>query len=561
MSDCDPAHSPATSARFTLRNGRIHMVERSPPASRGSYGWIIAGYLAAYVALDWVSYIYPVAPPLAITPWNPPPGLSLALLLRYGTRNGPWLFVAALAAEILVRGAEMPIVVLLLASALPAAVYTSAVVLLRGPLKFNPEFTTLRDATVFCGTVAVATALLALVFVGLFHAAGLLPQEVFAKSVAQYWIGDFIGIIVTTPLVLVFTREPLRRFRIPDVEILAQVGAVLLSLWIVFGSGWVDELKLFYLLFLPLIWIAMRHGLEGTTLATMTIQIGLIVAMRLGGYTAAAVLEFQFLLLAVAVTGLFLGMTVSERLAISRQLRDKQVELERSMRLAAASEMASALAHELNQPLSAIGTYVRACQLMAADVKQPAALLQETMHKVVQEAARAGNVVRQLRDFFRTGSGQLAPIDVLPLLQSVLEGAHLRTERHRVCWRLAVSESIPAILINRIQIETVLHNLITNAIDALKTGGADADREISVAAVMESEHYVAISVADNGPGVPAEMATQLFRPFATSKPQGMGLGLAISKSIIEAHGGRLWLEPAEPGSIFRFTLPIAREGK
>jgi two-component system sensor kinase FixL len=327
------------------RIARIRMVERSLPMLQGRYGWIIAGYLSAYVALDWVSYIYPVAPPLAITPWNPPPGLSLALLLRCGTRNGPWLFVAALAAEILVRGAEMPIVMLLLASALPAAVYTSAVVLLCGPLKFNPDFTTLRDATVFCGTVAVATALLAFVFVGLFHAAGLLPREVFAKSVAQYWIGDLIGIIVTTPLVLVLTRGPLPRFRIPDAETLAQAGAVLLSLWIVFGSGWVDELKLFYLLFLPLIWVAMRHGLEGTTLATMTIQIGLIVAMRLGGYQAAAVLEFQFLLLAVAVTGLFLGMTVSERLAISRQLRDKQVQLDRSMRLAAASEMASALAH------------------------------------------------------------------------------------------------------------------------------------------------------------------------------------------------------------------------
>ena len=537
------------------------MVERSLPASRGSYGWIIAGYLAGYVALDWVSYIYPVAPPLAITPWNPPPGLSLALLLRYGTRNGPWLFVAALAAQILVRGTEMPIVVLLLSCALPAAVYTSAIVLLRGPLKFNSEFATLRDATIFCGTVALATALLAVAFVSLFYVNGLLPEGVFAKSVAQYWIGDLIGIVVTTPLVLVFTRAPLVHFRVPGAETVAQAGAVLLSLWIVFGSGWVDELKLFYLLFLPVIWIAMRHGVEGTTLATMTIQIGLIVAMRVGGYNAAALLEFQFLLLAVAVTGLFLGVTVSERLAISLQLREKQIQLDRSLRLASASEMASALAHELNQPLSAIGTYVRACQLMAADVKPPPARLQETMDKVVQEAARAGNVVRQLRDFFRTGSGHLSRIEVLPLLQSVIEGARLRTERHRVRWRLAVAENIPSVLINRIQVETVLYNLIANSIDALKTGRADTEREISVAAVVESEQYVLISVADNGPGVPAEIAAQLFRPFATSKAQGMGLGLAISKSIIEGHGGRVWLESGEPGSIFRFTLPIAREEK
>jgi signal transduction histidine kinase len=521
-------------------------------------GWIVAGYLLAYIALDWVSYIYPAAPPLAITPWNPPPGLSLALLLRRGLANGPWLFVAALGAEILVRGMELPVSALLLSSALPALVYTIAAALLRKALRFDPDFTTLRDATVFCGAIAVATALLALAFVGLFAAYGLLPRGAFAKSAAQYWIGDLIGIVVTTPLVLVVTRRPPAGLRWPDAEMIGQAAALVLSLWVVFGSGWVDELKLFYVLFLPLIWIAMRHGVEGTTLAIMAIQVGLIVAMRLGGYAAATVLEFQFLLLAVAVTGLFLGATVSERVAIARQLREKQAQLDRSLRLAAASEMASALAHELNQPLSAITTYVRSCQLMLAEVKPLRVGLAETMDKVVQEAARAGNVVRQLRDFFRTGSGRLVRIEVLPLLRGVLEEMHLRTERHSVRWRLVAAENIPAVLVNRIQIETVLHNLIANAIDALKSVPAGTSREISVSAAAESELHVVISVADNGPGIPAEIAAQLFRPFATSKPQGMGLGLAISKSIVEAHGGRLWLESAERGSIFRFTLPTAR---
>ena len=553
----DPTRPPVARVPPMIANAHGRWTRRFLSILRPHDGWIVAGYLVAYVALDWVSYIYPVAPPLAITPWNPPPGLSLALLLRCGLAKGPWLFVAALAAEMLVRGMQMPVFTLLLSSALPALVYTSAAALLRGPLRFDPNFTTLRDASVFCCTIAIATAVLALGFVGLFDAYGLLPHGTFVKSVAQYWIGDLIGIVVTTPLALVITRHPSSEFRWPDAEMIAQAGALVLSLWVVFGSGWVDELKLFYLLFLPLIWIAMRHGVEGTTLAIMAIQVGLIVAMRLGGYAAAAVQEFQFLLLAVAVTGLFLGATVSERLAIARQLRDKQAQLDRSLRLAAASEMASALAHELNQPLSAVTTYVRACQLMLAEIKPPHAGLAATMDKVVQEAARAGNVVRQLRDFFRTGSGQLAQIEVLPLLHGVLEGMHLRTERHRVRWRLVAAEDIPAVQVNRIQVETVLHNLIANAIDALKSAPAGASREISVSATVESEHVV-ISVADNGPGVPAEIAAQLFRPFATSKPQGMGLGLAISKSIVEAHGGRLWLESAERGSIFRFTLPIAR---
>lgn len=552
----DPTRPSAAHVSHVIANGRWR--RRFLSILRPHDGWIVAGYLLAYIALDWVSYIYPAAPPLAITPWNPPPGLSLALLLRRGLANGPWLFVAALGAEILVRGMELPVSALLLSSALPALVYTIAAALLRKALRFDPDFTTLRDATVFCGAIAVATALLALAFVGLFAAYGLLPRGAFAKSAAQYWIGDLIGIVVTTPLVLVVTRRPPAGLRWPDAEMIGQAAALVLSLWVVFGSGWVDELKLFYVLFLPLIWIAMRHGVEGTTLAIMAIQVGLIVAMRLGGYAAATVLEFQFLLLAVAVTGLFLGATVSERVAIARQLREKQAQLDRSLRLAAASEMASALAHELNQPLSAITTYVRSCQLMLAEVKPLRVGLAETMDKVVQEAARAGNVVRQLRDFFRTGSGRLVRIEVLPLLRGVLEEMHLRTERHSVRWRLVAAENIPAVLVNRIQIETVLHNLIANAIDALKSVPAGTSREISVSAAAESELHVVISVADNGPGIPAEIAAQLFRPFATSKPQGMGLGLAISKSIVEAHGGRLWLESAERGSIFRFTLPTAR---
>ena len=178
-------------------------------------------------------------------------------------------------------------------------------------------------------------------------------------------------------------------------------------LWIVFGSAFSKELNLFYLLFLPLIWIAMLHGLPGTALATLVIQLGLIVALKLGGYQRGTVLEFQLLLLALAVTGLFLGVAISERRGVERILREKQFELDRSLRLAAASEMASALAHELNQPLSAIATYARAGQIIASDPTRSQEALGQTMDKVAHEAARAGAVVHRLRDFFRTGSTQV----------------------------------------------------------------------------------------------------------------------------------------------------------
>jgi two-component system CheB/CheR fusion protein len=110
------------------------------------------------------------------------------------------------------------------------------------------------------------------------------------------------------------------------------------------------------------------------------------------------------------------------------------------------------------------------------------------------------------------------------------------------------------VLVDRIQVEIVLHNLVSNAIDALKTV-VDGRREIILSAGIDAEQFVRINVADSGPGVPDDITAQLFKPFATSKPQGMGLGLAISRSIVEARGGRLWLQVTERGSMFSFTLP------
>ena len=521
------------------------------------YGSLVAGYLVGYVALDWASYIYPVAPPLAITPWNPPPGLSIALLLRFGPRNGPWLFVAALLADLLVRGLHAPWLLLLVAAALPAIVYTACAVALRGALHFDADFASLHDAVLLVAVTTVATGALALAFVGLFCAGGELPVVEFWQAAAHFWIGDLIGILVTAPLLLVVTRRPRPRSRASSPELAAQVAAILAALWIVFESGWTDELKLFYVLFLPLIWIAMRHGIEGAVVATAVIQVGLIAALRAGGYATGDVLEFQVLLVALALTGLFLGMTVSERRAIARQLRDRELELDRSLRLAGASEMASALAHELNQPLAAIGSYARACQVMLADGDRAPARLRETIEKVTREVARAGDVVHRLKDFFRTGSGRPDRVQVAQLLQAAVAAAAQRAERHGVHCRIDCPPSLPAVHADRIHAEIVLHNLVSNAIDALVTMTA-GERNVTISASLDDVQFVTISVADSGPGVAPDMRGQLFEPFATSKPHGMGLGLAISRSLVEAGGGRLWPEAAGRGSRFSFTLPVAR---
>ncbi len=514
---------------------------------------VIGTYVLAYLLLDWASYIYPAVPPFAITPWNPPPGLSLALLLRFGPQCAPWAFIATFAAELLVRGVHSGPVLLFLMPALPVAAYSVLAIVLRGPLRFDANFSSRRDAAIFVAAAAVATALLTFAVVGLLRGVNLLDAAVATKALTQYWIGDLLGIFVTTPLLLVFSRWPRPRLLAGGVEAAAQVLAVVISVALVFGVGKAEELKLFYLLFLPLIWVAMRHGVEGTVIATALVQVGMIVAMLARGYEAESVLQFQFLLLSVALTGLFLGVAVSEQRGAAEQLRIKQEELDRSLRLAAASEIASALAHELNQPLFAIDSYVEACQMMLADRSPALDRVRGTIDKAAADVRRASEVVRRLRAFFRFGTSRIVPTDVRAILQSAIESNQRRLIRHGVQWQVQCGP-LPNVAVDRVQIEMVLHNLIANAIDALKQVAPDT-RQLTLAAAPAGAHAVRISVTDAGPGVPADIAERLFSAFTSGKPDGMGLGLAISKSIVEAHGGRLWHEAAGSGAAFHLELP------
>jgi signal transduction histidine kinase len=510
-------------------------------------------YVAAYVVLDWVSFIDPIGA-FAITPWNPPPGLSLAFLLRRGLRQAGWLFVSALAAEFLVRGAPAPLPVLVAASLVLAIGYTGLAALLTRVLRVHPELASLRDAAVFLVASALACGAIAIAFVALFAGSGLLPAGELGRSVEQFWIGDLIGIVVTTPALLVATRRPDRALPRFGLGALAQLAAIALALWLVFGAGLGEAPKLFYVLFLPVIWIAMRHGIEGAVFGTLAEQLGMIAAIVLSGRGSGTVLEFQFLMLAIAATALLLGAAVSERRAIERELRDKQSKLDRSLRLAAASELASALAHELNQPLSAITAYLRACQLMLAQPPQDPSELAKTMDKVIAEANRAGSVVRRLRDFFRSGTARVEAIAPGVLVDDACATVRERAHRHGVALEQAV-EPLPDVLVDRVQIEAVLHNLLANAVDALK--GQEEARTVRIVSRPDAPGFVRIAVEDNGPGVAPDVAASLFEPFVTTKAKGMGLGLAISRSIVDAHGGRLWHEPRHPGSAFCFTVPAA----
>lgn len=530
------------------------MISIIPPLSRLPV-WAL--YLICYVGLDWLSYIYAVQP-LAITPWNPPPALSLILLLRYGLSNWPVVLLAAMLAEILVRETPVSLVFVLLSSMALTLTYTGVAALLLRVVRIDVGLRSLRDLSRLTVVIVPGTLLAASAYVSIYTFAGSVLPISWMNDVMRFWLGDLIGIIVLTPLLLVFLadRPDFSWFR-PSLEIVLQTLSILVTLWVTFGLEISDKHKFFYPLFLPLIWIAMRHGIRGATMAVVLIQTGLILALFWTGQQVATVIDFQYLMLALAITGLFMGMAVTERQLVQNALSLREIELNQALRFAGAAEMTSALAHELNQPLAAIANYVRACEMMVESSAQPHPLLKETMGKVVREVTRAGEAVHRLRDFFRFGVLQLERQSVDTMLREAVRSVEMYSARHDVGIILRVASDLPEVWVDRVQIEIVLHNLILNAIQAIASSTVDRREVILEARPAEGEPgWVRVAVHDFGPGVAQEVAAGLFYAFSTTKTEGMGLGLAISRSLVEAHGGRLWLDgEAKSGARFCFTLP------
>jgi two-component system sensor kinase FixL len=246
---------------------------------------------------------------------------------------------------------------------------------------------------------------------------------------------------------------------------------------------------------------------------------------------------------------------LSERQATEARLQELQAELVHISRVTAMGEMASALAHELNQPLSAIANYMSGGRRLLERDQEPNARAIEALGKANEQALRAGEIIRRLRDFLARGEGVLSREALPKLIQEACALAMVGAKDTGVQLRFDLNPEIGAVMVDRVQIQQVVLNLVRNAVDAMERAPR---KHVLISAVPVEDRMVLVSVADTGPGLDAAVGERLFQPFVTTKPHGMGVGLSISRTIIEAHGGRIWTEPNPGGgAVFKFTVRAA----
>jgi signal transduction histidine kinase len=539
---------------------------RTPQALPAAPGAAAAGaVLIAYVGLEWMSFIHEYRG-VPVTPWNPGLGLAFGMIVLKGATYGLVLLLGVIAAEILVLNTDLGWPLILAVAAVVAAGYTAAARLARTYLRLDVGLDHVRDVLVLLAAAVAGAAVVAALLGGLLLTDKDFGADVAARSVVALFVGDVLGIAVVTPLLLRFFihwRWP-SRAEIPwlAAEVVAFALATGLALWMIVGSDRPNDYKYFSLLFLPVVAIGVRHGIDGSCLALAATQLGLIAMLNVYGYDAGAFTEFQVVMFVLTAAGLLVGAVVSERRHSDRaareaeeRLKESRAQASRAARMTLVGGMASALAHEINQPMTAARALARSVQHILDSPNADLARADGNLKAVIAQIDHAGGVVRRMREFLRRGQPRFSTLDVGRMLDDALALALPEAAASHIEIDLRIAYPLPAIFGDSIQLQQVVLNLLRNAMDAVGEARPPDGRIQIRASAGADGSTVEISVLDNGIGV--SNAGALFEPLSSSKSEGLGLGLSICADIIAAHGGRIWLESSRPGHTeFRLALPV-----
>jgi len=538
---------PAAQVTVTMRGIAVHLA-----------------FFLAYIVLFRASYIFQTSD-LRSTPWNPETGIAVVAGALLGWASLPAIFLASLVSKtlnptILSFGWEI------VAAAVNALVFSGSAAVLRSYLP-TVQTTTTANILLFICYAFVAT--LASAVARLFIAA--LALNIYPVYLVNYTftlsVGNVVGILTIVPIF--FVLSPLAGW----MKYFSGFGAmhwlttiaILLTSVVVFGFEDTEKFKFFYLVFLPVMAFAIKDGLMGAAYSILLSDTAMIAILLWRVSEPSTATELQVLMISLSATGLLMGATISERRRISTQLeeshvrlRDTQAALLQASRLSLASEMAAALAHEINQPLSSIRSFIRTARRKLDKGKVNYAGLKSDIDSAVKEVDVAANLIRETRKFLERGDVRKDRMNLRQLLVTCSDLIAPELGYSKIGWELRLPEKLPVVMGNAMQIQQVVLNLVRNAKEAILDGRSKV-RKIELSVSLESRPgHVEIAVSDSGPGIPSEVKAMLFKPLKSSKANGLGLGLSLSNTIVTSHGGSIWHDEASSEvTRFAFTLPLS----
>jgi signal transduction histidine kinase len=342
------------------------------------------------------------------------------------------------------------------------------------------------------------------------------------------------------------------------VAILATAACLLVRwpLWPVLGDA-VPHMTFFPAVVLGAYFGGFWPGLLATVLSVLAANYFFTDQLRFFHITSvndvtAAIL---FVLVGVIISGLSESLHRMQRreLAEQRQRAEAQMELARMNRITTMGQLTASIAHEVNQPIAALITSAHAGLRWLGAEHPDLDEAREALRAILRDGNRAGDIVRRVSALIKRVAPQKDSLDINEIVLEVVELTRSETHRNRVSQQIQLATGLPVIEGDRVQLQQVMLNLIINAVEAMREV---KNRELLIKTEADAENNVIVEVRDSGPGFKPDQMEHLFDPFYTTKPSGMGMGLSICRSIIEAHGGRLWASANEPGgAVFHFTVP------
>ncbi|MCC5858376.1 MAG: MASE1 domain-containing protein [Ectothiorhodospiraceae bacterium] len=512
--------------------------------------------LVLYLVLaSWATQFMLESPPVPLL-W-PATGIGLAMVYRFGYGIGFTLLVAGTISHVGFGAPLMHGIVLASGAAVGACV--GAALLRR--LEFSSRLERVRDIVTLLLVGAGVSAFIS-GLTGTLAMVGV--SSAFGETMGLCWLADTMGVVLFAP-VLLAARWP-GRFSLATVRSALLVASAPMLTLLLYGGTLPSTLSLplSYAVFPLVLFLAFRLPPAAVALATLSSAMVAVActAIGKGPFAQAADLRPDLIALHVQLallqlTALLLVAVRHERVEADRRARDHLRTLARIGRMNAVSTMAAGIAHEINQPLCAVNSYANAAMRLVQR-GESADALKQPLQRIVDGSQRAAEIIRRTRHFLETGETESRPLQLEALVREAAGLLRPEYQRQRVQLVLELDPAPCVIRGDELELQQVLVNLLQNALEAEQRAGRSGAHRVSVTSSVDAEHgVVALTVRDGGTGIPEAALETLFDPMVTHRQGGNGLGLAIARSIVEAHGGRLTARNHENGGAeFRLTLPL-----